>query len=70
MEKKSPKFSWLLCSQFVQKLTLARLLEYQEKGNHILGAVYNDKREQVNVADQFKYMLSYTQVLPRAHVAE
>jgi len=38
-------------SQFVQEHALARLLEYQEKGNHIFCAVYNDKREQVNGAD-------------------
>lgn len=52
-------------NQFVQKLALARLLQYQKDGNRILGAVYNDKSEQVNVADQFAYMLSYSQALPR-----
>lgn len=52
-------------NQFVQKLALSRLLQYQKEGNRILGAVYNDKKEQVNVADQFKYILSYATALPR-----
>jgi hypothetical protein len=52
-------------NQFVQKLALSRLTLYQSQGNRILGAVFNDKKQQVNVADQFKYMLSYTQALPR-----
>ena len=52
-------------NHLVQKLALSRLLEYQKEGNRILGAVYNDKGKQVDVADQFKYMLSYYQVLPR-----
>ena len=52
-------------NQFVQKLALSRLLQYQKEGNQILGAVYNDKNQQVNVADQFKYMLSYAKALPQ-----
>jgi hypothetical protein len=52
-------------NQFLQKLALSRLLLYQKEGNRILGAVYNDKSQQVNVADQFKYMISYSQALPR-----
>jgi hypothetical protein len=52
-------------NQFVQKLALSRVLQYQKQGNRILGAVYNDKDQQVNVADQFKYMLSYSKVLPQ-----
>ena len=52
-------------NHFVQKLALSRLREYQKEGNRTLGMVYNDKGEQVNVADQFKYMLSYYEVLPR-----
>ena len=52
-------------NQFTQKLALSRLLQYQKEGNRILGAVYNDKNQQVNVADQFKYMISYSQALPR-----
>jgi len=52
-------------NHLVQKLALSRLLECQKEGNRTLGAVYNDKGRQVNVADQFKYMLSYYEVLPR-----
>lgn len=52
-------------NQFVQKLALSRVLQYQKQGNRILGAVYNDKDQQVNVADQFKYMLSYAKALPQ-----
>ena len=50
-------------NQLVQKLALSRLLEYQKEGDRIFGAVYNDKGQQVNVADQFKYMISYYRVL-------
>ena len=50
-------------NQHLQKLTLARLQLYQKEGNHILGAVYNDKKEQVTVADQFAYILSYAKAL-------
>jgi hypothetical protein len=52
-------------NEFLQKLALSRLLQFQKEGSRILGWVYNDKSEQVNVADQFKYMISYSQVLPR-----
>jgi hypothetical protein len=52
-------------NQLLRKLALARLQEYQKEGNRIFGPVYNDKGQQVNVADQFKYMLSYYQVLPK-----
>jgi|SRR5271167_1779166 len=52
-------------NQFIQKLALTRVLLYQKEGNRILGAVYNDKKQQVNVADQFKYMLSYAKALPQ-----
>ena len=52
-------------NQLLQKLALSRLQEYQNEGNRIFGPVYNDKGQQVNVADQFKYMLSYYQVLPK-----
>ena len=52
-------------NQYVQKLALTRVLLYQKEGNRILGAVYNDKDQQVNVADQFKYMLSYAKALPQ-----
>ena len=52
-------------NQLVRKLALSRLLQYQKEGDRIFGAVYNDKGQQVNVSDQFKYILSYEQVLPR-----
>ena len=52
-------------NQLLQKLALSRLQEYQKEGDHIFGSVYNDKGQQVNVADQFEYMLSYYQVLPK-----
>ena len=52
-------------NQLLQKLALSRLQEYQKEGDHIFGPVYNDKGQQVNVADHFEYMLSYYQVLPK-----
>jgi hypothetical protein len=52
-------------NQFLQKMALQRLLNYQKNGNRILGLVYNDKREQTNVADQFKYMLSHSSALAK-----
>ncbi len=53
-------------NQFLQKLALDRLLTYQKEGNRILGAVYNDKHEPTNVAEQFKYMLSHSSALQKA----
>lgn len=50
---------------FIQKVALQRLLAYQKEGNRLLGAVYNDKSEPTNVADQFKYILSYGKTLPK-----
>lgn len=50
---------------FIQKLALQRLLAYQKEGNRILGAVYNDKQEPTNVAEQFKYIVSYSSVMPK-----
>ena len=52
-------------NQYVQRLALSRLLLYLKEGNRILGAVYNDKSQQVNVTDQFKYMLSYAKAMPQ-----
>lgn len=52
-------------NQEIQKVVPPRLIQYQQEGNRILGAVYDDKSKQVNVADQFKYLLSYSQVLPK-----
>jgi hypothetical protein len=56
-------------SQFAQKLALQRLITYQRGGNQMLGAVYNDKSEPTNVADQFKYMLSHSSNLQK-HLPE
>jgi len=53
-------------NQFLQKLALQRLIAYQKDGNRILGAVYNDKHEPTNVAEQFKYMLSHSSALAKA----
>ena len=50
--------------QFIQKLALQRLQQYQQRGDNILGAVYNDKNKPTTVAEQFKYILSYNKVLP------
>jgi hypothetical protein len=44
---------------------LQKSVNWSASNVRILGAVYNDKSQQVNVADQFKYMISYAQVLPR-----
>lgn len=52
-------------NQFVQKLALSRVQQYQKEGSGIFTKVYNDKGKQVDVADQFKYLLSYYQVLPQ-----
>jgi hypothetical protein len=52
-------------NQFAQKLVLQRLLTYQKDGNRTLGAIYNDKNEPTNVADEFKYVLSYGRTLPK-----
>jgi hypothetical protein len=53
-------------NQLLQKMALQRLLTYQKEGNRILGAVYNDKDEPTNVAEQFKYMLSHLSALQKA----
>jgi len=52
-------------NQLAQKKALQHLLNYQEKGNEALG-VYNDKHDPTVAAEQFKYMLSYAKVLPKA----
>ena len=48
----------------VQKLAMQRIQLYQKEGSRPLGAVYNDKKQQVDVSDQFQYILSYTKALP------
>jgi hypothetical protein len=52
-------------NQFVQKLAVSRLELYQKQGSGAMGAVYNDKKQQVNVADQFQYILSSAYTLPK-----
>jgi hypothetical protein len=52
-------------NQLVRKLALSRLVQYQGEGDRIFGDVYNEKGQQVNVSDQFKYILSYYQAMPR-----
>jgi hypothetical protein len=50
-------------NQLVRSKVLERLLAYQREGNQALG-VYNDKRDPTDVADHFKFMLSYEKALP------
>ena len=49
--------------QYLQPKVIERLLAYQKGGNRVLGE-YNDKKNPTQVPEQFKYMLSYTKVLP------
>ena len=42
---------------------LEKLVAYQHEGNRVLG-IYHDKQNPVDVAEQFKYMLSYSKALP------
>jgi hypothetical protein len=51
-------------AQLLQKAAVERIAAYQRQGNAVLGA-YNDKRNPTNVAEQFKYMLSYSKALPK-----
>jgi hypothetical protein len=51
-------------NQFLDQRVIERLLAYQKGGNEVLG-VYNDKKNPTQVPEQFKYILSYTQVLPK-----
>jgi hypothetical protein len=50
-------------NQLLQKTVVQRLLAYQQGGNQILGQ-YNDRRNPTEVPEQFKYMISYSKVLP------
>jgi len=50
-------------NQLLQKTALQRLIAYQRGGNKILGQ-YNDRSHPTEVAEQFKYMISYSKVLP------
>ena len=51
-------------NQILQKRMLEGLLAYQREGNKVLG-VNNDKKDPVEVAGHFKYMLSYAKALPQ-----
>jgi hypothetical protein len=50
-------------NDLLKKTAVQRLIDYQKGGNQILGE-YNDKKNPRKVAEQFKYMLSYSKVLP------
>jgi len=52
-------------NQFLDQRVIERLLAYQKGGNEVLGE-YNDKKNATQVPEQFKYMLSYTKLLPKA----
>ena len=52
-------------NQYLQKAALAGVVRYQKEGNHIPDMVYNDKNQQVDRIDQFKYLISYAQTLQR-----
>jgi len=54
-----------LVNEFLQKSLIERLQAYQKGGNAALGE-YNDKKNPTQVAEQFKYMLSYGKLLPKA----
>jgi hypothetical protein len=51
-------------NQYLHGIVIERLLVYQKEGNQALG-VYNDKKNPTKVSEQFKYMLSYSQLLPK-----
>ncbi len=55
-------------NRLLQKRALDGLLAYQQTGNIALG-VYNDKEEPTDVAEQFRFILSYTKMLPE-HLPE
>ena len=50
---------------YLHERVIERLLAYQKGGNQVLGE-YNDKKKPTQVAEQFKYILSYATVLPKA----
>jgi hypothetical protein len=51
-------------NRLLREKVLERLSAYQKEGNKVLD-VYNDKEHPVDVAKQFKYMLSYARALPK-----
>jgi len=50
-------------NDLLKKTAAQRLSDYQKGGNQILGE-YNDKINPRKVAEQFKYMISYSKILP------
>jgi hypothetical protein len=50
-------------NELLRKTAVQRLLDYQKGGNQVLGE-YNDKSNPRKVAEQFRYMISYSKVLP------
>jgi hypothetical protein len=50
-------------NDLLRKTAAQRLIDYQKGGNQILGE-YNDKENPRKVAEQFKYMISYSKALP------
>lgn len=48
----------------LRSTAIERITAYQQQGNVALGT-YNDKKEAVDVAAQFQYMLSYSKALPK-----
>jgi hypothetical protein len=50
---------------FMHERIIERLLAYEKEGNQVLGE-YNDKKNPTQVPEQFKYILSYAKVLPKA----
>ena len=52
-------------NEFLHKTVIERLQAYQRGGNAALGE-YNDKKNPTQVAEQFKYLLSYGKLLPKA----
>jgi len=48
----------------LRKAAVERLIAYQKDGNAALG-VYNDKQHPTKIQDRFRYLLSYTTVLPQ-----
>jgi len=50
-------------TKILQKTAVERIGVYQKEGNVALGT-YDDKKETTDVAEQFKYMLSFSKALP------
>ncbi|HJZ64697.1 MAG TPA: hypothetical protein VKD70_10280 [Candidatus Acidoferrum sp.] len=50
-------------TRILQKTAVERIAAYQKQGNVALGT-YGDKKETTDVAEQFKYMLTFSKALP------